>query len=137
MPSIPCIGTTYRVTEHWQTGAMTRNLPWLVELVPNMFVEISVSLAKAKGIKNGDRVRVSTERGTIEAFALVTQRLKPFRVDGKIIEQVGMPWHFGYAGAGNGGQRQRPDISGRESGIEHPGIQGIPLQRRERREATS
>lgn len=98
----PYIGTTYRVTEHWQTGAMTRNLPWLVELVPDMFVELSVSLAKEKDIKNGDRVSVSTERGSIEAFALVSSRLKPFIVQGKTIELVGMPWHFGYAGIAKG-----------------------------------
>ena len=98
----PYIGTTYRVTEHWQTGAMTRNLPWLVELVPDMFVELSVSLAKEKEIKNGDRVSVSTERGSIEAFALVSSRLKPFIVQGKTIELVGMPWHFGYAGIAKG-----------------------------------
>jgi formate dehydrogenase major subunit len=77
---------------------MTRSLPWLVELVPDMFVEISESLADAKGIKNGDHVRVSTERGSIEVYALVTARLKPFIVEGKPIEQVGMPWHFGYTG---------------------------------------
>lgn len=98
----PYIGTTYRVTEHWQAGAMTRSLPWLVELVPDMFVELSKSLAKEKGIKNGDRVRVSTERGSIEAYALVTARLKPFLVEGKAVEQVGMPWHFGYAGMATG-----------------------------------
>lgn len=98
----PFIGTTYRVTEHWQAGAMTRSLPWLVELVPDMFVEISESLAGAKKIKNGDRVKVSTERGSIEAYALVTARLKPFIVEGKPIEQVGMPWHFGYAGMATG-----------------------------------
>jgi formate dehydrogenase major subunit len=98
----PYIGTTYRVTEHWQTGLMTRNLPWLVELVPDMFVDISESLAKTKGIKKGDRVRVSTERGSIEAYALVTSRLRPFTVEGKEIEQIGMPWHFGYAGLATG-----------------------------------
>jgi formate dehydrogenase major subunit len=98
----PCIGTTYRVTEHWQAGAMTRSLPWLVELVPDMFVELSESLASAKGIKHGDRVRVSTERGSIEGFALVTGRLKPFIIEGQVIEQVGMPWHFGYAGMATG-----------------------------------
>jgi formate dehydrogenase major subunit len=98
----PYIGTTYRVTEHWQAGAMTRSLPWLVELVPDMFVEISESLANAKGIRNGDRIRVSTERGAIEAFALVTFRIQPLIVDGKLIEQVGMPWHFGYAGLATG-----------------------------------
>jgi len=98
----PFIGTTYRMTEHWQAGAMTRNLPWLAELVPDMFVEISESLAKQKGIRKGDKVKVVTERGSIEAVALVTARLKPFAVDGKLIEQVGMPWHFGYAGLTTG-----------------------------------
>ena len=98
----PYIGTTYRMTEHWQAGAMTRSLPWLVELVPNMFVEISESLATEKEIKNGDRVTVVTERGSIEALALVTFRMQPFVVDGMSVEQVGMPWHFGYAGLATG-----------------------------------
>jgi formate dehydrogenase major subunit len=90
------------MTEHWQTGGMTRSLPWLVELVPDMFIEISESMAKLKGIKQGDKVRVTTERGSLEAVALVTSRLKPFNVEGKMIEQVGMPWHFGYAGTATG-----------------------------------
>jgi formate dehydrogenase major subunit len=81
---------------------MTRSLPWLVELVPDMFVEISESLAQTRGIRNGDRVRVFNQRGSVEAYALVTARLKPFLVDGKSIEQVGMPWHFGYAGLATG-----------------------------------
>jgi len=98
----PYIGTTYRMTEHWQTGGMTRNLPWLVELVPNMFVEMSESLAKLKGIKRGDKVTVTTERGAIEAVALITSRLKPFNVGGHKVEQIGMPWHFGYAGLATG-----------------------------------
>ncbi len=98
----PFIGTTYRMTEHWQTGGMTRSVPWLVELVPDMFVEISESLAKQKGFRKGDKVKVTTERGTIEAVVLITSRLKPFNVEGKMIEQVGMPWHFGYAGTAKG-----------------------------------
>jgi anaerobic selenocysteine-containing dehydrogenase len=67
-----------------------------------MFVEMSESLAQKKGIKNGDKVRVSTERGSISAFVLVTGRLKPFIVQRKSVEQVGMPWHFGYAGMATG-----------------------------------
>jgi len=98
----PFIGTTYRMTEHWQTGGMTRSLPWLNELVPDMFVEISESLAKGKGLKRGDKVKVTTARGSIEAAVLVTSRLKPFNVEGKMIEQIGMPWHFGYAGLAKG-----------------------------------
>ena len=50
----PIIATTYRVVEHWQTGALTRNLPWLAELMPNMFVELSEELAAEKEIENGD-----------------------------------------------------------------------------------
>lgn len=98
----PYIGTTYRVTEHWQTGSMTRNLPWLVELVPTMFVEISRTLAERKGIAHGEPVSVSTERGRVRATALVTSRLKPFDLGGRLVEQVGIPWHFGYAGLAQG-----------------------------------
>ncbi len=99
----PYVGTTYRVSEHWQAGAMTRNLPWLVELVPDMFVELSEQLAEWKGLKNGDMVTISTERGSIEARALITSRIKPLRVSGRMVEQVGLPWHFGYAGLAKGG----------------------------------
>lgn len=98
----PYIGTTYRVSEHWQAGAMTRNLPWLVELVPDMFVEMSEGLASWKGIKNGDMVTISSERGHIQARALVTSRIKPLRIGGRMVEQVGLPWHFGFAGLAKG-----------------------------------
>lgn len=99
----PYIGTTYRVSEHWQAGAMTRNLPWLVELVPDMFIEISEEMAEWKGLKNGDMVTITSERGSIEARALVTSRIKPLRVSGKMVEQVGLPWHFGFNGLATGG----------------------------------
>lgn len=98
----PYIGTTYRVSEHWQAGAMTRNLSWLVELVPDMFVEMSEGLASWKGIRNGDMVTISSERGAIQARALVTSRIKPLRIGGKMVEQVGLPWHFGFAGLAKG-----------------------------------
>ena len=81
---------------------MTRNLPWLVELVPDMFVELSEGLASWKGIKNGDTVTISSERGAIEARALVTSRIKPLRIGGRMVEQVGLPWHFGFAGLATG-----------------------------------
>jgi len=99
----PYVGTTYRVSEHWQAGAMTRNLPWLVELVPDMFIEISQNLADLKGLKNGDMVTITSERGKIEARTLVTKRIKPLRIQGKMVEQVGMPWHFGFNGLATGG----------------------------------
>jgi formate dehydrogenase major subunit len=96
--AFPIIGTTYRVSEHWQTGSMSRNMPWLVGLVPHAFVELGTALAEREGIKNGDRVIVSTARGSIEVFALVTERFQPFFVDGRLIDEIGLPWHWGYAG---------------------------------------
>ncbi len=93
----PIVCTTYRMTEHWQTGGMTRNIPWLAEAMPTMFIEISKELAKEKGIANGEPVRVFNERGSIKMAAMVTPRFKPFSIDGKTVHQVGMPWHWGYA----------------------------------------
>ena len=98
----PIVGTTYRVSEHWQAGAMTRNLPWLAELVPDVFVEMSVELSRMKGIQNGDRVKVETARGEMEAYALVTRRFEPFNHNGKTVHQIGVIWHFGYEGIAKG-----------------------------------
>ncbi len=98
----PIVATTYRVTEHWQAGCMTRNLPWLVELVPDSFVELSTDLAKRKGIKNGDRVVVTSARGKAGAYALVTDRFEPFTIDGRQVDEVGLTWHFGYTGLAKG-----------------------------------
>jgi formate dehydrogenase major subunit len=94
----PIIATTYRVSEHWQTGAMSRNMPWLAGLVPSAFVEIGTALAQRQGIKNGDKVIVSSARGSIEVYALVTERFQPFFIEGQMIDEVGLPWHWGYAG---------------------------------------
>ncbi len=98
----PYVATTYRVTEEWQAGQMTRNLPWLVELMPEMFVEIGEELAADKGIKNGERVKVKSARGEITAVAIVTPRLKRLSVNGTQIDHVGIPWHWGYTGLSTG-----------------------------------
>jgi len=97
-PRFPIVCTTYRVSEHWQTGAMTRNTPWLAELQPDMFVEMSKELAELKGIENGEWVTVESARNKIRAVAMVTDRFRPFKVGGAIVHQVGMPWCFGYMG---------------------------------------
>jgi formate dehydrogenase major subunit len=98
----PHVATTYRVSEHWQAGAMTRNLPWLVELMPDAFAEIGADLATEKGISNGDRIKIRTARGSIEVYALVTHRLQPLLVCGRWVHHVGIPWHYGYAGIAKG-----------------------------------
>lgn len=94
----PYVATTYRFSEHWQAGQMTRNLEWQAELVPEMVVEIGEALAAELKIKDGDKVIVENSRGEVKARAMVTKRFRPLNVMGKTIHQVGMPWHFGYQG---------------------------------------
>jgi formate dehydrogenase major subunit len=81
---------------------MSRWVPWLAELQPQGFVELSPELAREVGVDNGDWVVVSTLRGEAEARALVTERMQPLVVDGKPLHQVGMPWHFGFGGLATG-----------------------------------
>ncbi len=97
-PKYPYAISTYRLTEHYLSGVMSRWLPWLAELMPELFVEISPELAGEKGINNKDWVTIATPRGAVEAKALVTRRIRPFKIDGKDIHQIGMPWHWGYQG---------------------------------------
>lgn len=98
----PIVATTYRVSEHWQSGSMTRNQEWLSELVPHMFVEISEELAKEKGIKHKEKVIVSSARGEIEVLAMVTKRIKPHTVNGKTVHTLGLIWQFGFKGFAKG-----------------------------------
>ena len=103
-PKYPFVCSTYRVTEHWQTGVLTRWLPWLIEAEPQIFCEMSIELGKLRGIKNGDRVIVETQRGKLEAVAIVTSRVKPFNIAGQTIHQIGIPWHFGWLHPRDGGE---------------------------------
>ncbi|MHB1134077.1 MAG: molybdopterin dinucleotide binding domain-containing protein, partial [Chloroflexota bacterium] len=101
-PRFPYVFTTFRVTEHHLSGVMTRWLPWLASLQPELFVELSPELAEEKGIKNLDFVKISTLRSSIRAKALVTRRIQPLMVGGKLMHQVAMPWHWGYMGLSTG-----------------------------------
>jgi len=101
-PDYPYAITTYRLTEHHVGGAMSRWLPWLSELQPELFAEISEELAAEKGIKNGDWITLWTKRGEVEAKAMVTQRMKPLKIEGRTIHQIGLPFHWGYAGVVTG-----------------------------------
>ncbi len=102
-PRYPFVCSTYRVTEHWQTGVLTRWLPWLLEAQPQLFVEMSEELARLKGIKNGERVVVESPRGKLIAVAIVTKRLKPFKILGKTVHEVGLPWCYGWRWPKDGG----------------------------------
>jgi len=101
-PSYPYIITTYRLTEHHSGAIPTRFVPSLAELQPEGFAEIPPELASEKGIKHLDWVVLSTARGEVETRALITERLRPFEIDGKRIYQIGMPWHFGWQGYATG-----------------------------------
>ena len=101
-PAFPYVITTYRLTEHYLSGAMSRWLPHLSELMPEVFVELSPELAQEKGIQNLDWVVISSPRARVRAKALVTRRMQPLQIDGRTIHQVGMPWHWGYEGVVKG-----------------------------------
>ena len=94
----PIVCTTYRLTEHFHYW--TKNNPYSVQLQPEFFVEISEELAGEKRVANGERVRVTSARGSIEGKALVTRRMKPLRIGGRVTHQIGFPIHWGFLGRG-------------------------------------
>ena len=98
----PCVLSTYRLTEHHLSGSMSRWLPWLTALQPELFVELSPEHAGEIGVKNLDVVKIITPRGAIQAKSLVTRRIRPFVIGGKTVHHVGMPWHWGYKGVSTG-----------------------------------
>jgi formate dehydrogenase major subunit len=91
----PLVGSTFRLTEHHTAGPMSRNLPWLAELQPEMFMEIDPELAEKRGIEDGAWMTVVSARGQIEGRARVTERVRPMRLGDRVMHQVCMPWHWG------------------------------------------
>jgi formate dehydrogenase major subunit len=98
----PHVVSTYRLTEHHLSGSMSRWLPWLAELQPELFCELSPEHAAELGIANTEWVEIVTPRGAIRAKALVTPRIRPFYVAGRMVHHVGLPWHWGYKGLTTG-----------------------------------
>jgi formate dehydrogenase major subunit len=99
----PIVATTFRLTEHYLSGPMSRFNSWLNELQPAMFVELSPELAELHGIVHGDWMIVSTARGQIEARAMVTRRLRSFALKERVVHQIGLPFHWAFAGECVGG----------------------------------
>lgn len=106
-PKYPIVLTTYSVTEHWCGGGETRNVPNLLEAEPQLYVEMSPQLAQEKGIKNGDGVIIESARGKVEAIAMVTVRMRPFKIQGKVVHEIGMPFCFGWTTPGCGDSTNR------------------------------
>jgi formate dehydrogenase major subunit len=99
----PFVMTTYRLTEHHTAGGMSRFVPYLAELQPEMFCEVSPQLAAERGLQHGEWATITTERAAIEARVMVTSRLRPLEVQGRRIDQVGLPYHWGWRGLSTGG----------------------------------
>ncbi len=97
----PYAATSYRLTEHFHFW--TKHVWVNAVLQPEFFVEISEQLAKEKNIQNGGWVKVSSNRGEVQAKAVVTKRIKPLQCDGKTVHVVGIPLHWGFTGAARKG----------------------------------
>ena len=106
-PKYPIVLTTYSMTEHWCGGSETRMVGSLLEAEPQLYVEMSHELAKEKGIKNGEVVILESIRGRVEAVAMVTVRITPFKIQGRTIHLVGMPFAFGWTKPGIGDATNR------------------------------
>ncbi len=96
----PYACTIYRVVE--REHFVTSNVPYLVEAMPDFFVEVPEGLAAEKEIPNGSRVRVWSKRGEVEGIAIVTKRIRPLRVNGRVTWTVGIPVHWGFVGLTQG-----------------------------------
>jgi formate dehydrogenase major subunit len=92
----PYTATSYRLTEHFHYW--TKNVLTSAIIQPQQFVEIGEELAKAKGIADGDMVKVSSNRGYIKCVAVVTKRIPQLECDGRKIDTVGLPNHWGFVG---------------------------------------
>jgi formate dehydrogenase major subunit len=99
----PYVATTYRLTEHHTAGGMSRTVPFLSELQPQMFVEVHPDLARERGLEHGGWATVVTARSAIEARVLVTHRMRSVRAGGRTRHQVGLPYHWGQRGLSTGG----------------------------------
>ena len=96
----PYVFTTYRLTEHHTAGGMSRWLPYLSELQPEFFCEVSPQLADEVGLENGGWATLVSARAAIECRVLVTDRMRPLRLAGQTVHQIGLPYHWARGGAG-------------------------------------
>jgi formate dehydrogenase major subunit len=77
---------------------MSRTVPYLAELQPEMFVEVSPELAQERDLEHGGWATVITARTAIEGRVMVTDRVRPLSLNGRTVHQVGLPYHWGRSG---------------------------------------
>ena len=128
----PYVATTYRLTEHHTAGGMSRGLPYLSELQPEFFCEVSPELAAERNLEHGGWATIVTARAAIEARVLVTERIRTIEVQGRRVHQVGLPYHWGANGISTGDSAN--DLARPGPGPEraHPGGQGAGLRHQAR-----
>jgi formate dehydrogenase major subunit len=98
----PYLTTTYRLTEHHTAGGMSRFQEYLAELQPEFFCEVSPELARERGLENAGWATIISPRAAIEARVLVTERVRPLVVQGRVVHTVGLPYHWGAMGLSTG-----------------------------------
>jgi formate dehydrogenase major subunit len=98
----PYVVTTYRLTEHFTAGGMSRWTPYLSELQPEMFCEVSPELAAERGLEHNGWATIISARAAIESRVHVTERMTPLTVQGKVVHQIGLPYHWGPNGLSTG-----------------------------------
>ncbi|NJQ02651.1 formate dehydrogenase [Streptomyces zingiberis] len=98
----PYVVTTHRLTEHFTAGGMSRWSPYLAELQPEFFCEVSPALAAERGLEHGGWATIVTARNAVEARVMVTERIRPLTVHGRTVHQIGLPFHWGPNGIAPG-----------------------------------
>lgn len=96
--AFPFVFTAARLTEHHTAGGMSRQLPYLTELQPALFMEVSPELARMRGLTHMGWAHVITSRTAVDARVFVTDRMRPLRIEDHVVQQVWMPYHWGYTG---------------------------------------
>ncbi len=94
----PFVLSTARLTEHHTAGGMSRQLSYLSELQPGLFVEVSPQLARIRGLTHMAWAHVVTSRTAVDARVFVTERMRPLRVEDHVVHQIWMPYHWGNKG---------------------------------------
>lgn len=85
--------TTGRVVYHYLSGTQTRRIGFLNSQAPDAWVEIHPQAAERLGVANGERVRVTTVRNTMEVRAVVVPTIRP--------DTLFIPFHYGHGSAAN------------------------------------
>ncbi|MGI8421935.1 MAG: molybdopterin dinucleotide binding domain-containing protein, partial [Gaiellaceae bacterium] len=96
--AFPYVLSSWRLTEHHTAGGMSRTVKYLSELQPEFFCEVSPELAEERRLEHNGWATIVTARSAVEARVMVTDRVAPIRVQGRLLHQVGVPYHWGYRG---------------------------------------